>query len=382
MLYDTSRPEWNDWRWHLRNRISTVVQLRNIIRLSDEQAREIERVVERFPIAISPYYASIMDPEDPNCPIRRQVVPSGGELHDPFGIPDPLEELAHSPVPGVIRLYPDRVAFTVLDVCPVFCRFCFRKRLFDPNIEVRSRDLIDRGITYIAETPEIRDVLITGGDPLMGTDRWLERLLSRIRAIKHVEIIRLGTRMPVALPQRITPELCRMLERYHPVWINTHFNHPKELTPEAELACDRLTRAGIPLGNQTVLLKGVNDDHEVMKKLVHGLLKMRVRPYYLFHCHRVEGTQHFRTSIEAGIEITKALRGHTSGLANPLFVVDTPQGKVPILPRAGYIGRDGDEVVLETYAGLEWREHNPGDGGAPSATGAIRERRRGGRSPR
>jgi len=361
-MFDRSRPEWNDWRWHLKNRISSVEQLRKLIRLTDAEAEEMEKVARHFPLAISPYYASLMDPEDPTCPIRRQVVPSGEELRDPFGVPDPMAELSQSPVRNVIRIYPDRVAFAVFDVCPVFCRFCFRKRLFDPGTDPPPPGFLDEGIGYIADTPEVRDVLITGGDPLMATDAWLERLLSRIRAIPHVEIIRLGTRMPVALPQRITPDLCRMLERFHPLWINTHFNHPKELTPEAAQACDRLTRAGIPLGNQTVLLKGINDDPGVMRQLVHGLLKMRVRPYYLFQCHLVEGTRHFRTSIEKGIEITRLLRGHTSGMANPLFIVDTPRGKVPILPRAGLVGREGDEVVLETYEGLVWREWNPQDG--------------------
>ena len=365
-MYDTSRPEWGDWRWQLKNRIHTVEQLRRVIDLTDEEADAAERASRRFPLAISPYYAGLMDRADRDCPIRRQVVPSGEELVDPHGLPDPIDEVRRSPVRNVIHIYPDRVAFAVFDVCPVFCRFCFRKRLFDPNIDPPPSGFIDEGIDYIARTPEIRDVLVTGGDPLMATDAWLEQLLTRIRAIRHVEIIRLGTRMPVALPQRITRELCRMLERFHPMWMNTHFNHPKELTPEAARACDLLTKAGIPLGNQTVLLKGINDDPATMRKLVHGLLAMRVRPYYLFQCHLVEGTSHFRTSIEKGVEITKSLRGHTSGLANPLFVVDTPRGKVPILPHSGVRGRQGDEVVLETYDGGEWREYNPRDrdGGA------------------
>jgi lysine 2,3-aminomutase len=274
-------------------------------------------------------------------------------------MPDPLDEVGQSPVPGVIRIYPDRVAFTVFDVCPVFCRFCFRKRLFDPAADPPPSDYIDAGIDYIARTPEIRDVLITGGDPLMATDTWLAHILSRIRAIPHVEIIRFGTRMPVALPQRITPELCALIEQYHPIWINTHFNHPNEITPEAALACDRLTKAGVQLGNQSVLLRGVNDDVETMRALVHGLLRIRVRPYYLFQCHLIEGTNHLRTTIERGVEIAEALRGYTSGLANPLYVVDTPRGKVPILPKRGLIRRDGDDVVLETFEGCEWREWNP-----------------------
>jgi lysine 2,3-aminomutase len=361
MRFDTNSSEWTDWRWHLKNRISTPEQLSRLIPLSDDEADAVRRVTDRFPMTITPYYASLIDPDDPNCPIRRQVVPIADELHDPVGVTDPIEETTQSPVPGVIRIYPDRVAFTVFDVCPVFCRFCFRKRLFDPSSEPPPSDYIDAGIKWISEHEEIRDVLITGGDPLMATDMWLERLLSRIRAIPHVEIIRFGTRMPVALPQRITPELCEILERFHPLWINTHFNHPRELTPEAAKACDMLTRAGIPVGNQSVLLRGVNDDEATMQRLTRGLLKMRVRPYYLFQCHLVAGTSHFRTPIERGVEIAQSLRGHTSGLGNPLFIVDTPHGKVPILPKRGLLKRDGDDVLLETYTGDVWRELNPID---------------------
>jgi len=361
MGYDRPRFNWNDWRWQLTNRITTVDELRQVIPMTDEEAVVAERAARRFPMAITPYYLGLMDRDDPNCPIRRQVVPTGDELDDPHGVPDPLAEVQQSPVPNVIRIYPDRVAFTVLDACPISCRFCFRKRMFDPATDPAPQGFLDEGIRYIVAHPEIRDVLVTGGDPLIAADAWIERLLVRLRAIDHVEIIRLGTRVPAALPQRVTPELCELLERFHPIWINTHFNHPKELTPEAIRACDRLARAGIPLGNQTVLLKGINDDPEVMRRLVHGLLRARVRPYYLFQCHLVEGTRHFRTPIERGIEITRRLRGHTSGLANPLFVVDTPRGKVPILPHAGWIERDGDEVVLETYDGHVWREWNPPD---------------------
>ncbi len=358
-LYDTSAPEWSDWRWHLRNRIDSVEKLRAVVDITDAEAEAARRVVDHFPMAITPYYASLIDPNDRACPIRRQVAPAAEELVDPQGVADPIAEEQQSPVPGVIRIYPDRVAFTVFDVCPVFCRFCFRKRLFDPASDPPPGDFIDAGIDWIRQTPEIRDVLITGGDPLMATDSWLDDLLGRIRAIPHVEIIRFGTRMPVALPQRITPELCEIIARHHPVWINTHFNHPKELTPEAEAACDLLTRTGAPVGNQSVLLRDVNDDAETMRELVTGLLRMRVRPYYLFQCHLVEGTAHFRTDIERGVEISDALRGHTSGLANPLYVVDTPRGKVPILPRAGLVERDGDDVVLETFESRIWRESNP-----------------------
>ncbi len=350
--------DWDDWRWQFRNRIVTAAGLRELLDLSDAEAGAADAAGRRLPIAITPYYASLIDPDDPDCPIRKQVVPSEAELGDRIGLADPIGEEGQSPAPGIVRIYPDRVAFTVADRCPVLCRFCFRKRLFQPGAEPAAK-AIDEGIRYISETKEIRDVLVTGGDPLTGSDGWIERLLARIRSIPHVEIIRIGTRMPAALPQRITPELCAVLERFHPIWVNTHFNHPRELTPEAEAACDRLTRAGIPVGNQSVLLKGVNDDLSTMRALVHGLVRMRVRPYYLFQCHLVEGTEHFRTPIEKGIEIGDGLRGHTSGLANPLYIVDTPRGKVPILPRAGLVRREGDDVLLETYDGGQWTEGNP-----------------------
>ena len=362
MRFDTHAAEWNDWQWHLRNRIDSIEKLRDVLPLSDREATEASGVIQRFPMMITPYYASLIDPNDPDCPIRRQVVPSEDELHDPAGIPDPIDEVSQSPVPGVIRIYPDRVAFTAFNVCPVFCRYCFRKRLFDPDAVPPPRTQIDAGIRWIENTPEIRDVLVTGGDPLMATDAWLANLLTRLRAIPHVEVIRLGTRAPVALPQRITPELCEIIERHHPVWINTHFNHPKELTPEAAAACDRLTRAGAPVGNQSVLLRGINDDEHVMRELVTGLVKMRVRPYYLFQCHLVDGTAHFRTSIERGTQISASLRGYISGIANPLYIVDTPRGKVPILPKNGFVRREGDDVELETFEGQEWREWNPRDG--------------------
>jgi lysine 2,3-aminomutase len=330
--------------------------------LSESQRVQLEEVTRLYPMSLTPYYASLIDPDNAHCPILRQVVPSPEELDDADGLADPLCEASQSPVENIIRIYPDRVAFTVFNQCPVRCRFCFRKRLFAPAHGRSDVSAVEEGLRYIAAEPEIRDVLLTGGDPLMASDQWLESLLARVRSIPHVEIIRIGTRTPVVLPQRITPRLCRILARFHPIWVNTHFNHPRELTPEAAEACDRLTRVGIPVGNQSVLLKGVNDDASTMERLVRGLVHMRVRPYYLFQCHLVSGTRHFRTSVETGLEITKALRGHVSGIANPLFVVDTPRGKVPLLPRTGWAGRDGDDVVLETFRGAMWRERNPVDG--------------------
>jgi lysine 2,3-aminomutase len=258
----------------------------------------------------------------------------------------------------VIRVYRDRIAFCVNNECALYCRFCLRKRMVgEPEWAMKKREL-GIALDWIRRTPEIRDVLLTGGDPLVFSDDRLEWLLAELRAIDHVEIVRLGTRLPVTLPQRVTPELCRMLERYHPLWLNTHFNHPRELTAEAAEACDRLTRAGIPLGNQSVLMRGINDDVEVMKQLCEGLVRMRVRPYYCYQSQLLEGTGHFRVPIERGVEIFRALRGRTSGFAIPLFVLDTPYGKVP-LTHPYLRGREGDEVVVESFDGRCWREPNP-----------------------
>jgi len=264
----------------------------------------------------------------------------------------------HSPVKNVIRVYPDRIAFCVNNECALYCRFCLRKRMVgDAEWTMVKREL-EAGLDWIRRTPEIRDVLLTGGDPLTFGDDRLEWLLQQLRAIPHVELIRLGTRLPVTLPSRVTDDLCHMLERYHPIWLNTHFNHPRELTPEAAQACDRLLRAGIPVGNQSVLMKGINDDVATMKALCEGLVRMRVRPYYCYQAQLLEGTGHFRVPIEDGIELFRQLRGRTSGFAIPQFVLDTPHGKVP-LDHAWARGRKGDEFVMETWDGAEWREPNP-----------------------
>lgn len=351
-------PQWNNWKWQLQNQITTVDALAQYVTVSDREREEIRRAGGHYRWAVTPYYASLMDKDDPGCPLRRQQVPSIQELTDDLGTPDPLIEREHSPVDAVVHVYPDRVAFKVTNVCPTYCRYCFREYFVGNVEEHHTRAKIDEGLEYIRRTPQIRDVLITGGDPFLFSDDRLEDVVSRVRAIPHVEIIRFGTRTPVTLPQRITPELCRMLERYHPVWLNTHFNHPKEVTPEATLACDRLLRAGIPLGNQTVLLKGVNDDAEVMKQLMRALVRIRVRPYYIFQCQALKGTAHLRTSIEKGLEIIAALRGHMTGFAVPTFVLDTPYGKAPINPQY-VIGRDGDDFIVRCYGGQIWRERNP-----------------------
>jgi lysine 2,3-aminomutase len=286
------------------------------------------------------------------------VVPRLAELADPAGTPDPLDEVAHSPVKNVIRVYPDRIAFCVNNECALYCRFCLRKRMVGDEEWIMKRRELEEGLAWIRRTPEIRDVLLTGGDALVFSDDRLEWLIAELRRIPHVEIVRLGTRLPVTLPFRVTDGLCRMLERYHPIWVNTHFNHPRELTAEAAQACDRLTRAGIPVGNQSVLLAGINDDVPTMKALCEGLVRMRVRPYYVYQAQLLEGTAHFRVPIERGIELFRALRGRTSGYAIPTYVLDTPYGKVPLT--YPYLrGREGDHVVVESYDGRLWRELNP-----------------------
>jgi lysine 2,3-aminomutase len=353
---------WTDWVWQMQHRIRSARDLEAWLEPTPEERRGIERLADRFHFVITPYYASLMDPSDPSCPIRRQVVPHAAELDDPAGLADPLDEVAHSPVKNVIRVYPDRIAFCVNNECALYCRFCLRKRMVgDEEWTMKKRELAV-ALDWIRATPEIRDVLLTGGDPLVYSDPRLEWILEALRKIPHVEVIRLGTRLPVTLPFRVTEALCRMLERYHPIWVNTHFNHPRELTPEAARACDRMARAGIPVGNQSVLLRGINDDVATMKELCEGLVRMRVRPYYCYQAQLLEGTAHFRVPIERGVEIFRALRGRTSGFAIPLYVLDTPHGKVP-LTHPYLRGREGDDVLVETWDGHLWRERNPRDGG-------------------
>jgi len=342
----------------MRNRVRSADDLARFVQPTPDEVAAIERLARRFHFVITPYYAALMDPDDPECPIRRQVVPRTAELEDPTGLPDPLDEVAHSPVKNVIRVYPDRIAFCVNNECALYCRFCLRKRMVGDEEWTMKRRELGEALEWIRRSPEIRDVLLTGGDPLVFADDRLDWLLSELRSIPHVEIIRLGTRLPVTLPFRVTEALCRMLERHHPIWVNTHFNHPRELTPEATEACDRLSRAGIPLGNQSVLLRGINDDPGTMKALCEGLVRMRVRPYYCYQAQRLEGTAHFRVAIERGVEIFRSLRGRTSGFAIPQYVLDTPHGKVP-LSHPYLRGREGDDVIVETYEGRVWRERNP-----------------------
>ena len=346
--------EWHDWRWQLRHRITTVEELARVITLTEEEERGIPQCLTRLRMAITPYYASLIDRENPSCPIRRQAIPTTQELTvSDCEMSDPLHEEADSPVPGLTHRYPDRVLLLVTDQCAMYCRHCTRRRMAGQQDATLPNQHVQQALDYIRRTPVIRDVLISGGDPLTMDTHRLEEILRKLRAIEHVEIIRIGTRTPVVLPQRVTHELCTMLKRYHPVWINTHFNHPSEITPEAEEACRRLADAGIPLGNQTVLLKGVNDCPYLMRTLVHDLVKMRVRPYYLYQCDLSEGIEHFRTPVSTGIEIIEDLRGHTSGLCVPTFVIDAPGGggKIPVSPQY-LISQSERQVVLRNYEGV------------------------------
>jgi len=367
---DATVRDWNDWRWQNRNRIRDAVGLERILRLSDDERAAILRHEGPLPLGITPYYASLLDEYDEGHALRRTVVPTGGEyVRTPGEADDPLGEDTHSPVPGLVHRYPDRVLFLVTQLCSTYCRYCTRSRLVGATGEqsVRKSDL-ERGLAYIEATPTVRDVLLSGGDPLSLSDDRLDWILARLRAIPHVEFIRIGSKQPVAMPQRITPSLVRTLRRYHPLWMSIHFTHPDELTPETAEACGRLSDAGIPLGSQTVLLKGVNDDVDTMRRLVHGLLRIRVRPYYLYQCDPISGSGHFRTTVQKGLDIIRGLRGHTTGYAVPTFVIDAPGGggKIPLLP--DYVaGRDGDDLLLVNYEGRSFRYPDPADGVAGGA---------------
>lgn len=350
--------EWDDWRWQLRHRIRTVDQLEKYIELDKAERRMLLDTARRLRWAITPYYARLMDPTDRRDPLRVQMVPSVHEWEHRAEAGDPQDERAHSPVPSIVRLYPDRVAFKVVYVCPAYCRYCFRDYYVGRSDRTCSREALRAGIEYIRGDRTIRDVLVTGGDPLMLSDRRLEGILAELRAIRHVEILRIGSRAPCTLPQRITPDLCTMLARYHPLYLNTQFNHPREITPEATQACARLADVGIPLGNQSVLLRGVNDHPETMTALVRALLRIRIRPYYLFHCQTFPGVEHLRVPIEQGLEIIQRLRGYVSGLGVPTYMLDTPYGKVPLTPRY-MLGREGDTIAVRTHTGQVWRAFDP-----------------------
>jgi len=351
---DITQEQWEDWHWQLANRITDLAELKKVINLTPEEDAGIQDCLKSLRMAITPYYASLMDKDNPNCPVRRQAVPTSRELHlGNYDLLDPLSEETDSPVPGLTHRYPDRVLLLVTDQCSMYCRHCTRRRIAGQHDQPLALERIQLALNYIGSTLQIRDVLISGGDPFtMGDDR-LEFIISSLREIPHVEIIRIGTRIPVVLPQRITPELIKMLSKYHPIWINTHFNHPLELTFEARQALAKLANAGIPLGNQSVLLRGVNDCPNTMKRLVQDLVYNRVRPYYIYQCDLSQGIEHFRTTVSKGIEIIENLRGHTSGYAVPTFVVDAPGGggKIPVMPQY-LISQGKNQVVLRNYEGV------------------------------
>lgn len=344
--------KWNDWRWQLSHRVNDLEVLETFINLTPE---EIEGISARnkFRLDITPYFASLIDPNDPLCPVRQQVIPKGRELRafDSM-MKDSLAEDRHSPVPGLVHRYPDRVLMLVTTQCASYCRYCTRSRIVGDSAATFSKAEFELQLDYLRRTPQVRDVLLSGGDGLTLAPRLLDYLLGELRKIEHIEIIRIGSRVPVFLPQRITDELCDTLAQYHPLWLNIHVNHPKEITPELYRACDKLSRAGIPLGNQSVLLAGINDSVHIQRELAHQLVQMRVRPYYLYQCDLVPGAGHFRTPVSKGIEIIEGLRGHTSGYAVPTYVVDAPGGggKIPVSPQY-LISQAPGKVVLRNFEG-------------------------------
>ncbi len=344
---------WEDWRWQLANRIVNLEQLKEIIQLTDEEEKGIRGSRGRLSMAITPYFASLLDSQRPNCPLRRQCVPTLREFYiSPHDMIDPCGEDRDSPAPGIVHRYPDRVLFLATDQCATYCRHCTRRRLIDPKEHIISPDKLELAYDYIRANRKIRDVLISGGDPFMLTDEVLEKIISKIREIPHVEFLRIGTRLPVTLPQRITQDLVDMLKKYSPIWVSIQFNHPKEITKRTKNACDMLSDNGIPLGSQTVLLKGINDRPYIMKRLMHELLKIRVRPYYIYQCDLARGISHFRTPISVGINIMEKLRGFTSGYAVPTYVVDGPGGggKIPVAPNY-VISQAKNSFVLRNYQG-------------------------------
>lgn len=342
--------DWNDWHWQLKNRISNVDVLRRFIHMSDEKAQILDKISTKYRWATTPYYLSLMDYEDMNYPINQMAIPSKSEILDEEGELDPMAEEYTNPAPCITRRYPNRLIINVTSSCAMFCRHCQRRRKIGECDRIESEDRIDAAIEYIKANSEIRDVLITGGDPMMLPDEILESIIKKVRSIEHVEIIRVGTRVPVTMPQRITQNLCDMLKKYHPLYINVQFNHPGEVTKEAKLACESLANAGIPLGNQMVFLRGVNNNKYVVQLLNEQLLTCRVRPYYIFHPKQVRGTKHFEITVEEGLNIIKALRGNTSGLAIPQYILNAPGGlgKIPLLPQ--YIKEsDSEHVILSTW---------------------------------
>jgi lysine 2,3-aminomutase len=346
--------DWHDWRWQMQHRITSLEQLQRLMpTLTPEEYAGTMLANTKLALAITPYFFNLIDAADEDCPIRRQVIPRLEETHTaPWEMSDPCGEDSHSPVPGLVHRYPDRVLFLVTDRCAAYCRYCTRSRLVSNATGYDFHPQFDRQIEYIRQNPSVRDVLLSGGDPLILSDEKLENLLSRLRAIPHLEFLRIGTRVPIFLPQRITPELCAMLKEFHPLFVSIHSNHPRELTTEARAALGRLADAGIPLGNQSVLLRRVNDDPVVMRALVQKLLLCRVKPYYLYQCDLISGSAHLRASVRAGLEVMESLRGHTTGYAVPQYVIDAPGGggKVPINPEY-VVSRGSGRVVIRNFEG-------------------------------
>ncbi len=365
---DVPDEKWNDWHWQMSHRLNSVDDFEKVFPLTESERKALS-AANLFRVDITPYFASLIDPSDPADPIRKQVIPTAEEIVPFTGMmEDSLAEDRHSPVPGLVHRYPDRVLMLVTTQCASYCRYCTRSRIVGDPSETFSRTEYEAQLDYIRNTPQVRDVLLSGGDPLTLAPKILEELLAKLREIPHVEIVRIGSRVPVFMPQRVTDELTDMLQKYHPLWLNIHVNHPNEITAELAEACDKLSRAGIPLGNQSVLLAGVNDCPHIQKKLVQDLVRMRVRPYYLYQCDLVEGVGHFRTPVAKGIEIIEALRGHTSGFAVPTFVVDAPGGggKIPLMPNY-LISMSDHKIVLRNYEGyittyeepVEYTPHDP-----------------------
>ena len=359
---DVPDEKWNNWRWQLSHRINTPEEFEKVIPLTDSERKALS-APHLFRVDITPYFISLINPEDPNDPIRKQVVPTASEMV-PFTamMEDSLAEDRHSPVPGLVHRYPDRVLMLVTTQCASYCRYCTRSRIVGDPSATFSRSEFDMQIEYLKRTPQVRDVLLSGGDPLVLAPRILEEILGRLREIPHIEIVRIGSRVPVFLPMRITDELTDMLQKYHPLWMNIHVNHSNEISKELAEACDKLTRAGIPLGNQSVLLAGVNDNVDIQRQLVQDLVRIRVRPYYLYQCDLVEGAGHFRTPVAKGVEIMEGLRGHTSGYAVPTYVIDAPGGggKIPVMPQY-LISMSDHKVVLRNFEGYITTYEEPTD---------------------
>ena len=372
---DVTSEQWSDWKWQLKNRVTTLEGLEKRLQLTPQERAGVILSGSKLSLAVTPHYFNLIERDNPNCPIRRQIIPHVGEgTVSPVEMADPCGEDAHMPVPGLVHRYPDRVLFLITDRCASYCRYCTRSRMVSGAGEQELHTDFDEAIGYLKEHTEVRDVLLSGGDPLLFSDEKLDALLTRLREIPHLEFLRIGTRVPIFLPQRITPELCRILQKHHPLWMSIHTNHPRELTIEVRDALALLADHGVPLGNQSVLLAGVNDSLPVMKSLIHKLLSCRVRPYYLYQCDLIQGSSHLRTSVHKGIEIIEGLRGHTTGYAIPQFVIDAPGGggKVPVNPSYVFF-HDSEKVVFRNFEGKVFEYPEVQEEGTPSWAVPIHE---------